>query len=356
MLVLLLTLGLVYRLGIGMATDYIGSLPLVDAACIDPDGVCMTLKDSEFSCMGTRSQPKRNSDASSEAVAEAQRLQKVLAAAGISSRRECETLIREGRVEVDRRVVTELGLRVDPARQEIRVDGVVLPRPRLVYYALNKPAGVVSTNRDPDGRPRVIDLIPSEQRLFPVGRLDRSSEGLILVTNDGELANQLTHPRYGVEKTYAVRVAGNVTTETLRSLRQGVYLAEGFARVSSVRVKHRHKQSTDLEIVLREGRNREIRRVLARVGHKVMKLTRIAMGTLRLGDLPAGAYRPLNHHEIRALQDCVQPVASGREADGGGGGTRRKPKQAKPSTKPRSATKSPGAGGRSSRRGGAKES
>ncbi len=258
--------------------------------------------------MGPRSKPRTSSTKRhSEPAVEAQRLQKVLAAAGISSRRDCEELIREGRVEVDRQVVSELGCRVDPARQEIRVDGVVLPRPKLVYYALNKPAGVVCTNRDPAGRPRVIDLIPSEQRLFPVGRLDRSSEGLILVTNDGDLSNRLTHPRYGVEKTYAVRVAGDLTPETMKQLRKGVHLAEGPAKVSAVRVKRRHKQSTDLEIVLNEGRNREIRRILARVGHKVLKLTRIAMGTLRLGDLPTGAYRRLTPQEIQSLQECSRP-------------------------------------------------
>jgi 23S rRNA pseudouridine2605 synthase len=290
--------------------------------------------------MAIRSRSKQVSAASSDSVAEAQRLQKVLAAAGISSRRECEELIRDGRVEVDRQVVTEMGARVDPARQEIRVDGVVLPRPKLVYYALNKPAGVVSTNRDPDGRPRVIDLIPSEQRLFPVGRLDRGSEGLMLVTNDGELANQLTHPRYGVEKTYAVRVAGDMELETLKSLRKGIRLAEGLARVTAIRVKKRHKQSTDLEIVLREGRNREIRRILARVGHKVLKLTRIAMGTLRLGELPTGAYRPLSHQELRALRNCIRTERSERNTgQSGSRGSRQDSRQFKTS-KPRSAVKS----------------
>ncbi|MCL4203637.1 MAG: rRNA pseudouridine synthase [Pirellulaceae bacterium] len=295
--------------------------------------------------MGIRSKPKQVSAAPSESVAEAQRLQKVLAAAGISSRRECEELIRDGRVEVDRKVVTEMGFRVDPARQEIRVDGVVLQRSKLVYYVLNKPPGVVSTNRDPDGRPRVIDLIPSEQRLFPVGRLDRSSEGLILVTNDGDLANHLTHPRYGVEKTYAVRVAGIMTPETMQSLRKGVHLAEGPARVTSVRVKQRHKQSTDLEIVLREGRNREIRRILARVGHKVMKLTRIAMGTLRLGEMPTGAYRQLSPQEVRALRQCARPENAGKDAGPSRSrGSRQQLKRLKSSAKPRPESRPKAAG------------
>src|SRR5262245_10393461 len=151
-----------------------------------------------------------------------ERLQKVLAAAGVGSRRDCEDLIRQGRVEVDRQVVTELGTRVDPSRQEIRVDGESLRRTKRLYFAVNKPVGVVSTNRDPSGRTRVIDLVPTDERVFPVGRLDRSSEGLILVTNDGEFANRITHPRYGVEKTYLVRVAGAPDQRQLARLKKGV--------------------------------------------------------------------------------------------------------------------------------------
>ena len=197
----------------------------------------------------------------------------MLAAAGLGSRRQCEELITTGRVEVDRKVITELGTRVDASTQEIRVDGQPLPRTKLFYYAVNKPAGVVSTNSDPAGRTRVIDMLPSDDvRLFTIGRLDMSSEGLILVTNDGELANLLTHPRYGVEKTYRVLVAGRPQHEVLMKLRRGVHLAEGVARAERVEVKSHHKESTLLEIVLREGKNREIRRILARLGHKVMKL------------------------------------------------------------------------------------
>jgi 23S rRNA pseudouridine2605 synthase len=235
-----------------------------------------------------------------------ERLQKVLAAAGLGSRRQCEELILTGRVAVDRAVVTELGTKVDPVRQEIRVDGVLLPRPERVYYAVHKPPGVVSTNRDPSGRPRIIDLIPgAPQRLFPVGRLDLHSEGLILVTNDGELANQLTHPRYGVEKTYRALVAGRPSPDVLAELRRGIHLAEGVARVSQVRVTKELKQSTIMEIVLREGQNREIRRILARVGHKVLRLLRIAVGPVRLGNLPQGAYRPLGRQEVEALRNAA---------------------------------------------------
>jgi 23S rRNA pseudouridine2605 synthase len=175
--------------------------------------------------------------ASHDDGAGAPRLQKVLAAAGLGSRRQCEELIREGRVEVDRRTVTELGTRVDPTHQEIRVDGEPLPKPRRQYFMLNKPMGVVSTARDPAGRPRVTDLVPGDSRLFPVGRLDLSSEGLILLTNDGELANLLAHPRYEVEKTYLAQVAGSPSREAIEKLERGVHLAEGFAHAKQVRVK-----------------------------------------------------------------------------------------------------------------------
>jgi 23S rRNA pseudouridine2605 synthase len=233
------------------------------------------------------------------------RLQKVLAAAGLGSRRKCEELISEGRVEVDRRVVTKLGTRVDPAQHEIRVDGEPLPRPKRQYFLLNKPAGVVSTARDPSGRPRVIDLVGGNQRLFPVGRLDLHSEGLILVTNDGELANLLMHPRYGVEKTYLAQVAGVPSREAVQRLERGVHLAEGYAHAKRVHMKKTHGQSAVLEIVLDEGRNRELRRLLARIGHKVLRLRRTALGPLRLGTLAPGEYRPLRTDEVQSLRDAA---------------------------------------------------
>lgn len=239
-----------------------------------------------------------------------QRLQKVMAAAGVGSRRHCEELITSGRVEVDRRVVDQLGAKVDPDSQEVRVDGQPLKLGRRAYFLVHKPVGVVSTNHDPAGRPRVIDLLPpSGDRLFTVGRLDLSSEGLILVTNDGELANRLAHPRYGVEKTYHVLVAGLPGPEVLAQLKHGVHLAEAFARVVSVRVRHEYKQSTLLEIVLNEGRNREIRRLLARVGHKVLRLKRVALGGVRLKDLPPGEFRRLTNDELRELRFHSRPSA-----------------------------------------------
>jgi 23S rRNA pseudouridine2605 synthase len=274
----------------------------------------------------------------------AERLQKVLAAAGVAGRRECEQLILDGRVEVDRKVVTELGTRVDPRSQEVRVDGETLSQPKLVYFAVNKPDGVVSTSRDPAGRPRVIDLLPPDApRAYCVGRLDRASEGLILVTNDGELANGLTHPRHGVEKIYQVQVAGRIEQAELAALKRGSHLAEGFAHVKQVRVKGHRNRSTVLEMVLDEGRNREIRRLLAKVGHKVQRLTRIAVGPVRLGELPSGAVRMLTRQEVSALKEAVTRGRNGharseqKESSGatahkpGGRGPKREIKQhAKP--------------------------
>ena len=248
-----------------------------------------------------------------ESEPQAERLQKVLAAAGVASRRECEELIREGRIEVEGQAVTELGTKVDPYRQEIRVDGEVRPRPKAVYFAVHKPPGVVSTARDPQGRPRVIDLVPhTAGRVFNVGRLDMASEGLIIVTNDGELANLLTHPRHGVPKTYQVRVAGRLSPTEMARLTKGIHLAEGIARVAAIRVKKRYKQSTLVEMVLDEGRNREIRRVLARLGHKVLRLVRVGIGPIRLGPLPSGATRKLTDHEIAALRRSALATPSSR--------------------------------------------
>jgi 23S rRNA pseudouridine2605 synthase len=257
-----------------------------------------------------RPKRRRRSTGGGTAVATAnlpgERLQKVLAAAGIASRRECEQLILEGRIEVDGTVVNELGTRVEVGKQDIRVDGERLLQAKLIYFAVHKPEGVVSTTRDPSGRPRVIDLLPPDTpRVFNVGRLDMASEGLILVTNDGELANQLTHPRHGVEKIYHVQVAGFPDADAIRQLRDGMHLAEGFAKIQRVKIKSRRKRSTILEMVLDEGRNREIRRLLARVGHKVQRLVRVAVGPVRLGELPAGAVRPLTREEVKALRNAV---------------------------------------------------
>lgn len=236
------------------------------------------------------------------------RLQKVLAAAGYGSRRECETLITEGRVEIDGKVADELGVRVNPQTQKIHVDGVPVKAPRMRYYLLNKPKGVLSTSRDPAGRPRAIDLVPEEERVFTVGRLDKESEGLLLLTNDGELANRLAHPRYGVPKTYLVAVQGEPDEATLRQLKEGVPLAEGIARVASYKVRKKTSNFTELELTLQEGKNREVRRIFAKLGHKVLRLRRISLGPLRLGQIPVGAHRELTREELDKLREAAGSI------------------------------------------------
>ena len=248
--------------------------------------------------------PARRSKSRSKADSDpnVQRLQRVMASAGIGSRRECEGIILEGRVEVDGETVVELGTKVDITKQSVSVDAVELKIQRLQYFMLNKPPGIVSTSNDPSGRMRVIDLINTRNRVYNVGRLDKSSEGLILVTNDGDLANHLTHPRYGVEKKYHVQVVGHPNQESMRALTDGVYLAEGRAKATGAKYLKRVKDTSWIELILQEGRNREIRRLLAKIGHKVLTLRRVSIGTLRLGELPVGAHRELTAIELRALK------------------------------------------------------
>lgn len=239
------------------------------------------------------------------------RLQKYLSASGLGSRRHCEEYILAGRVSVDGRVVSELGERVDPRHQKVRVDGELVKPERKRYYILNKPAGFLCTNRDPEGRPRAIDLVPQDEaRLFTVGRLDEHSEGLILITNDGEMANKLAHPRYRVPRKYRVQVAGRPTPETLRELRQGLHFSEGTFRVKQARRLKSKGQSTFLELDLEQGRNREIRRMLSRVGHKVLHLERISFGPLQLGRLPRGKFRTLRDVELKQLRTLAQGEAA----------------------------------------------
>ena len=198
-----------------------------------------------------------------------------------------------GRVTVGGQVIRELGTKVDPARpwpstaRRSRSSG-------SVYFAVYKPKGYVSTNNDPSGRPRVVDLLPEiPQRVYTVGRLDEMSVGLMLLTNDGELANKLAHPKFGVEKLYRVVVAGSPTREVLNQLVEGIWLAEGKVRAKSVRAVGKRGESTILEMVLAEGKNREVRRMLAKLGHKVMTLTRVAVGPITIKGLTAGQFRPL---------------------------------------------------------------
>jgi 23S rRNA pseudouridine2605 synthase len=249
------------------------------------------------------------------APARSERVQKVLAAAGIGSRRACEELIAAGRVAVDGSVVG-LGAKVDPTRQVITVDGErVHTNPSLVYLLLNKPAGYVTTATDPQGRPTVMDLVPPAPRVYPVGRLDRDTEGLLLLTNDGELANRLAHPRYEVTKTYIAQIRGRVKRHQLRALLEGVELEDGTARARSARELASHGDHTLLEIVLAEGRKREVRRMLSAVGIPLERLARVALGPLTLGDIGPGKLRPLTSSEVAALYRIVglgagQPAAS----------------------------------------------
>jgi 23S rRNA pseudouridine2605 synthase len=281
--------------------------PLADfSACPCPESLpAMTRADRKHAAADTESAESIADDTGDErstSFSGAVRLQKAMASAGVGSRRHCEELITSGRVDVDGKTVTALGTKVLPD-QQVRVDGVALAKSQHVYYLVYKPVGVVSTNSDPAGRPRVLDLLPPmNERLFTVGRLDMSSEGLILLTNDGELANRLAHPRYEIEKTYLAVVAGALEPDSLETLRRGVHLAEGFARVDGVRVKKVQKNGTLLEIVLSEGKNREIRRVLAKVGHKVLQLKRVAIAGLKLADMTPGEYRRLAPAEVRALR------------------------------------------------------
>jgi 23S rRNA pseudouridine2605 synthase len=236
-----------------------------------------------------------------------ERLQKVLAQAGLGSRRGCEELIVQGRVTVDGQVVRELGTRVEPSAR-IAVDGEPIRLEALVYYAVNKPEGYVSTNSDPSGRPRVVDLVAEiPQRVYTVGRLDEDSTGLMILTNDGELANRLAHPKFGVEKLYQALVAGLPTPESLSKLTEGVWLSDGKVRAKRVRIAGRRGQATLLELVLAEGKKREIRRMLAKLGHKVMSLHRVAIGPIAIKGLPPGESRPLTRHEVELLHK----VASG---------------------------------------------
>jgi 23S rRNA pseudouridine2605 synthase len=235
-----------------------------------------------------------------------ERLQKVLAQAGLGSRRACEDLIEAGRVEVNGEVAT-LGRRVDPEHDRVTVDGVTIPvRPGLVYYLLNKPNKVMTTGHDPEGRPTVVDLVPAEPRVFPVGRLDWDTEGLLLLTNDGPLAHGLTHPSQGVPKTYLAEVVGVPGRVALRRLREGVDLDDGRTAPAKARLAQTTPTGAALEIVIHEGRNRQVRRMCEAVGHPVRRLVRTRFGPLRDHSLAPGQWRPLTQAEIRALYAAIQ--------------------------------------------------
>jgi 23S rRNA pseudouridine2605 synthase len=230
-----------------------------------------------------------------------ERLQKVLARAGFGSRRACEELIAAGRVRVDGAVAV-LGARVDPDRVHLTVDGVpAVVATGVVHYLLNKPVGVVTTAADPQGRPTVVGLVPREPRVFPVGRLDLDSEGLLVMTNDGELANLLTHPRHGVEKEYLAEVEGVPSRGALRRLREGVDLDDGRTSPARVRVVQQLPGGAAIAIVVHEGRNRQVRRMCDAVGHPARRLVRTRIGPVSDRRLAPGAWRPLRPREVRAL-------------------------------------------------------
>jgi len=231
------------------------------------------------------------------------RLQKFLAAAGVASRREGERLIQAGRVAVNGRVVLTLGTRVDPGRDVVRLDGRRLQsEERHVYYLLHKPKGYITTSRDPEGRPTVLDLLPGvKERVYPVGRLDWHSEGLLILTNDGDLAYQLTHPSNHIAKVYRVKVKGLVPDAALQAVRKGLYLNGRRSLPARVR-RITSRTNSWLEITLYEGQKNQIRRTFEYMGHPVLKLKRIAIGALSDPDLKPGSFRPLTAGEIHRLK------------------------------------------------------
>ncbi|MCY3632971.1 MAG: pseudouridine synthase [bacterium] len=231
-------------------------------------------------------------------MSEAERIQKVLAAAGVASRRAVEEMVAEGRIMVNGQLA-RLGQRIDPEHDTVEVDGIPVGlRADLVYYLLNKPPGVVATASDPQGRPTVVAMVPDEPRVFPVGRLDADSEGLLLLTNDGGLTHRLTHPSFGVDKEYLAHVQGQPSRGALRQLREGVQLDDGLAQA----VAASRPEPSVIRIVVREGRNRLVRRMCDAIGHPVIRLVRTRIGPLADRKLPPGGWRELTQSEIRELE------------------------------------------------------
>jgi 23S rRNA pseudouridine2605 synthase len=238
------------------------------------------------------------------------RLHKILAHAGFGSRRECEKFILEGRVCIDGETVTELGVRIDPEQHTITCDGTRVKAEHKVYFLINKPRGYVCSNRDQGGQRIIAELYPrTPYRLYPVGRLDAESQGLMILTNDGELTNLLTHPRYEVRKTYLVQAHGVVSDEAVQDLLKGVRFSEGRAVAKSIKVLGRNRLTTLMEIVIAQGLNRQIRRMLAKVGHKVKRLTRTKIGHLTIEGLKSGRTRPLTRADLKPFFDHMEKFA-----------------------------------------------
>ena len=292
---------------------------------------------SRAAASSARPSSRRDGGASSEATDAGNgtiRLNKFLADRGIASRRRCDELIADGKVFVNGDPLTQLGARVDPSVDVVEVDGVILrdDHARKRYYLLNKPAGVVCTNERRENRPRAVDLISDKRkgRIYTVGRLDEGTVGLVILTNDGEFANRVMHPRYGVNKTYRVRLNGRIEDEALQRIREGMWLSDGRTAGARIVVQRRTDRQSTLLVTLGEGRNREVRRVFAKVGYSVKELRRVRIGSLTDRGLKVGHWRPLTRAEVQDLLEgehedptAGRPRGRGRRGrQGSSGGTR----------------------------------
>ncbi len=236
-----------------------------------------------------------------------ERIQKILAKAGVASRREAERMLTEGRITVNGHSVDTLGWKADPEKDHIKVDGKrIRPFESKITLVLHKPRGYVSTVKDPEGRPTVLDLLKrSRERVYPVGRLDFDAEGLLLLSNDGDLTEILSHPRFAIPRTYLAKLSGLPDAKDLERLRRGVMLEDGKATAVSVKVFRRTEKNCWAHIVVREGRNRLVKRMFSAVGHSVLKLKRVAFGPIRLGDLPSGHFRRLTSEEQKKIKELI---------------------------------------------------
>lgn len=233
-----------------------------------------------------------------------ERLQKIIANAGVVSRRQGEELIKQGKVTVNGEVITKLGVKADPDRDHIKVDGrLIHKKERDIYLVLNKPKGYITSLDDPEGRPTVADLLRGVKgRVYPVGRLDYNSEGLILFTNDGDLAHRLTHPSHEIAKTYLVKIDGEMNNEEIGKIEKGILLDDGMTATCSIRKVRKTDENSWVEITMHEGRKRQVRRMFEKIGHPVLKLKRTRIANLELGDLPPGSYRFLTVDELKSLK------------------------------------------------------
>lgn len=253
---------------------------------------------------------KREFDSTKQKGTGKQRLQKFLAAAGVDSRRNCEEIILDGDVKVNRRVIDTLPAFVDPELDVVTVNGRRVKLAEKVYFLLNKPKGVICTSNDPQGRKKAIDLIDTKERIFCVGRLDIDTTGLLMLTNDSELANRLTHPRYELPKTYEVMLKDRISGEAIEKLKKGTWLSEGKTGKSAVKVIKRTNKDSTIEITIRQGLNRQIRRMLAKVDCRVKSLRRTKVGNITLKGIPVGQYKELTKSQIAYLRSMTEKKSS----------------------------------------------